>query len=134
MTPAYYTLASISTNRDEADKRVLGPARYFLALIPEALKKIDPKASHPGRIWEKTSNPEEQRALIHKIATGISESNAYNTVIHGTSEECIRQIENYRKVGCDEMFLTFVPHGGLWGTTGLFRQMRSFSDKVMSSY
>ena len=40
---AYYTLSSISKNRAEADRNVLGPARYFLALIPEALRKIDPK-------------------------------------------------------------------------------------------
>src|SRR2546427_8327079 len=45
-SPAYYTLSSISTNRAEADRNVLGPARYFLALIPEALKKIDSSANH----------------------------------------------------------------------------------------
>ena len=134
VTPAYYTLASVSTKREEADRRVLGPARYFLALIPEALKKIDPSADHPGRIWEENPNPEEQRALIHKIATGIPESDAFNTVIHGTIEDCLGQVEEYRKAGCEEFMLTFVPEGGLWAGSGLLPQIRFFSSKVMSQY
>src|SRR5881396_1392124 len=133
-TPAYYTLSSISTNRAEADRNVLGPARYFLALIPEALKKIDPLANHPGRIWEKMSYPKEQRETIRKIAAEIPESDAYNTVIHGTGEDCIEQIEGYRKAGCKEFMLTFVPKGGLWASTNLLSQIRLFSYKVLSRY
>src|SRR5207244_3875617 len=79
---AYYTLSSISKNRAEADQNVLAPAKYFLALIPEALKKIDSSANHHGRIWEKWSNPKHQRDTIRKIATDIPESYAYNTVTH----------------------------------------------------
>src|SRR6266568_1259876 len=131
---AYYTLSSISTNRAEADRNVLGPARYFLALIPEALKKINPLANHPGRIWEKISNPKEQREIIRKIAADIPESDAYNTVIHGTADDCIEQIEGYQKAGCKEFMLTLVSKGGLWSTTDLLEQMRLFSDKVMSNW
>ncbi len=131
---AYYTLSSISKNRAEADRNVLGPARYFLALIPEALKKIDSSANHPGRIWEKIPNPKDQRETIRKIAADIPESDAYNTVIHGTPDDCIEQIEGYRKAGCKEFMLTFVPKGGLWSTTNLLEQMRFFSDKVMSNW
>ena len=130
----YYTLSSISKNRAEADRNVLGPARYFLALIPEALKKIDPSANHPGRIWEKIPNPEEQRETIRKIAAGIPESDAYNTVIHGTPGDCIEQIEGYRKAGCKEFMLTFTPKGGLWSKTDLLEQIRLFSDKAMSNW
>ena len=131
---AYYTLSSISTNRKEADRNVLGPARYFLALIPEALKKIDPMANHPGRIWEKLSNPKEQRETIRKIAADIPESDAYNTVIHGTPDDCIEQIEGYRKVGCKEFMLTFVAKGGLWSTEAPLSQMRVFSGRVLGRY
>ena len=131
---AYYTLSSISTNRAEADRNVLGPAKYFLALIPEALKKIDPLANHPGRIWEKISNPKEQRETIRKIAAEIPESDAYNTVIHGTVEDCIEQIQSYAKAGCKEFMLTFTPRGGLWSTTGLLEEIRLFSDKVIRSW
>ena len=130
----YYTLSSISKNRAEADRNVLGPAKYFLALIPEALKKIDPSANHPGRIWEKIPNPEEQRETIRKIAAGIPESDAYNTVIHGTPGDCIEQIEGYRKAGCKEFMLTFTPKGGLWSKTDLLEQIRLFSDKAMSNW
>jgi len=133
-SPAYYTLSSISTSRAEADRNVLGPARYFLALIPEALKKIDPGANHPGRIWEKIPYPKEQRETIRKIAAEIPESDAYNTVIHGTAEDCIEQIEDYRKVGCKEFMLTFVPKGGLWASANLLSQIRLFSNKVLSGY
>ena len=128
---AYYTLASISKNRAEADRNVLGPAKYFLALIPEALKKIDPSANHPGRIWERLSNPKEQRETIRKIAADIPESDAYNTVLHGTAEDCIEQIEAYRKAGCKEFMLTFTPNGGLWSTEGLLEQIRFFSKNVI---
>ena len=128
--PAYYTLSSISKNRAEADQNVLGPARYFLALIPEALKNIDPSANHPGRIWEKLSNPKEQRETIRKIAADIPESDAYNTVLHGTADDCIEQIENYAKAGCREFMLTFVPKGGLWSSENLLSQIRLFARKV----
>ena len=130
---AYYTLSSISKNRAEADRNVLGPARYFLALIPEALKKIDPSASHPGRIWEKIPYPKEQRETIRKIAAEIPERDAYYTVIHGTADDCIEQIEDYRKAGCKEFMLTFTPKGGLWSTTNLLEQIRLFSSKVLSN-
>jgi alkanesulfonate monooxygenase SsuD/methylene tetrahydromethanopterin reductase-like flavin-dependent oxidoreductase (luciferase family) len=133
-SPAYYTLSSISTNRAEADRNVLGPARYFLALIPEALKKIDPSANHPGRIWETIPYPKEQRETIRKIAADIPESDAYNTVIHGTAEDCIERIEDYAKAGCREFMLTFTPKEGLWSTRGLLEQMRLFSNKVVNRY
>ncbi len=128
---AYYTLSSISKNRKEADRNVLGPSRYFLALIPEALKKIDPSANHPGRIWEKIPNPKEQRETIRKIAAEIPESDAYNTVLHGTADDCIEQIEGYQKAGCKEFMLTFVPKGGLWSTTNLLEQIRLFCNRVL---
>ncbi len=131
--PAYYTLSSISTNRAEADRNVLGPARYFLALIPDALKKIDPSANHPGRIWEKIPYPKEQRETIRKIASDIPESDAYNTVIHGTPDDCIEQIEGYRKAGCKEFMLTFAPKGGLWSSANLLSQIELFADRVLSN-
>lgn len=130
-TPAYYTLASVSRNRPDADRNILGPAKYFLALIPEALKKIDPSANHPGRVWEKISHPQEQRETIRKFAEGIPDSDALNTVIHGTPEDCIKQIEDYRKAGCREFILTFVSAGGLWSTNSFTSQIRLFSNKVM---
>jgi len=132
--PAYYTLSSISKNRAEADRNILGPARYFLALIPEALNKIDPNANHPGRIWEKMSYAKDQRETIRKIALDIPESDAYNTVIHGTPDDCIEQIEAYRKAGCDEFMLTFVPKGGLWSPTNLLSQIQLFSRKVLMPF
>src|SRR5438128_1979864 len=116
----------------QADRNVLGPAKYFLALIPEALKKIDPLANHPGRIWEKLSSPKEQREVIRKIAADIPESDAYNTVIHGTADDCIEQLEGYAKAGCKEFMLTFTPKGGLWSPTNLLSQIRLFARKVLN--
>lgn len=133
-SPAYYTLASISRNREEADKRVLGPAKYFLALNPEALRKINPSTTHPGRIWEGIPNPKDQRETIRKIAADLPERDAYNTVIHGTSEDCVEQIEHYRRAGCKEFMLTFAQPGGLWSAENLTSQLRLFSDKVLRRY
>ncbi len=132
--PAYYTLCSVSPERQRADRDVLGPAKYFLALIPEALKKIDPSAPHPGRTWEKMSHPRDQRETIRKIAQGIPEADAYNTVIHGTSKDCSEQIEEYRAAGCGEFMLTFVDGGGLWSPKSLSSQARQFAENVMSLY
>ena len=132
--PAYYTLASVSKQRAEADKQILGPARYFLALIPEALRKVDPSAPHPGRIWERLDNPKAQRRVIHKIAQSIPEQTAFDTVIHGTPDDCIQQVERFQKVGCRELMLTFVPEGGLWSTKGILPQARVFIEKVASYF
>ena len=134
VTPAYYTLASVAKVREKADRNVLGPARYFLALMPEALKKIDPSAAHPGRIWEQLPSPREQRETVRRVAVGIPESDAFNTVIHGTSKDCVEQIQDYRRAGCEEFMLTLVSEGGLWSTSGLFEQMRLFSRTVMASF
>ena len=132
--PCYYTLASASRDGNVADARVLGPARYFLALIPEALRKVDPSAHHPGRVWEEMSVPREQRETIRKIASTIPAQTALNTVIHGTADDCIEQVAQFQKAGCRELMLTFVPDQGLWSTKGLLPSIRFFADKVMSYF
>ncbi len=132
--PAYYTLASVSKNREEADRNVLGPAKYFLALIPEALKKVDPSALHPGHVWEKIPDPKKQREIIRKIASTIPERDAFDTVIHGSPDDCVEQIKGYRGAGCQEFMLTFVPSGGLWSSTRLLPLIRLFANEVMSQF
>ncbi len=131
---SYYTLACSSKNRDEADRNILGPARYFLALIPEALRKVDPSAHHPGRVWEKMSSPVRQRETIRKIASTIPEQTALDTVIHGTPDDCVDQIARFEKAGCREFMLTFASEGGLWSTKGLLPSIRFFAQKVMSYF
>lgn len=132
--PAYYTLASVSSGSAVADRNVLGPARYFLALNPEALRKVDPYAEHPGRVWEKYPDPKVQRETIRKIASRIPEKAAFDTVIHGSAEDSIRQIEEYQEAGCQEFMLTFVTKGGLWSTEKLLEEIRYFRRKVMGYF
>jgi len=132
--PAYYTLASTSSNSEVADRNVLGPSKYFLALIPEGLKKVDPSVNHPGPIWEKASHPKIQRKIIHRIASTIPDKPALDIAIHGTPSDCIEQIERYRNAGCQEFMLTFTPEGGLWSTKNLVPMIRLFSAKVMSYF
>ncbi len=132
--PSYYTLASTSSDREKANEDILGPARYFLALIPEALRKVDSSAHHPGRIWEKMAHPKQQRETIRKIASKVPEQTALDTVIHGTPTDCIEQISNFQKAGCQELMLTFVPEGGLWSTRGLLPSIRLFAQKAMSYF
>jgi phthiodiolone/phenolphthiodiolone dimycocerosates ketoreductase len=132
--PGYYTLASVAKTREEADRRVLGPARYFLALIPEALRKVDPSTKHPGRIWEKMTHPREQRDTIRKIAATIPEKVALDTVIHGTPEDAISQITEFQKAGCRELMLTFASVNGLWSAEGLLPSIKFFSERVQSQF
>jgi len=134
IVPSYYTLACASKNRDDADRDILGPAKYFLALMPEALRKVDPSAHHPGPVWEKTSNPKRQREIIHKIAQTVPDQTALDTVIHGTPSDCIEQIAAFQKNGCRELFLTFVAENGLWSTNGLTSRMGFFASKVLSHF
>ncbi|HZY94008.1 MAG TPA: LLM class flavin-dependent oxidoreductase [Candidatus Bathyarchaeia archaeon] len=131
---AYYTLASVSSDSEDADRKVLGPAKYFLALNPEALDKIDPGAKHPGRVWEKSPDPRVQRETIRKIASRIPEKDAFDTVLHGSAEDSIRQIEAYQAAGCQEFMLTFVTEGGLWSSEKLLEQIRYFRKKVVSYF
>jgi len=49
-------------------------------------------------------------------------------------DDSIEQIEGYRKDGCKEFMLTFVPKGGLWSSANLLSQIRLFSNKVLSRY
>lgn len=132
--PTYYTLASTSERAEVADQNVLGPSKYFLALIPEGLKKVDPSVKHPGPIWESASHPKTQREILHRIASTIPDKPALDIAIHGTPSHCIEQIDRYRKSGCKEFMLTFVPKGGLWSTKNLGSMMRFFSARVMNYF
>ncbi len=129
--PSYYTVASIANTREQADADVVGPAKFFLALIPEALRKIDPSIQHPGRVWEKSPDPRVQREMIRKIASLIPRETALNTVIHGTPSDCIEQISNYAKEGCREFLLTFTPTAGLWSGDEVLPMARLFAEKVI---
>ncbi len=132
--PCYYTLASASNNRDSAHSNVLGPARYFLALIPEALRKVDPSAYHPGRVWEKMAHPKQQRETIRSIASTIPSQTALKTVIHGTPDDCIEQIGQFQKAGCTELMLTFALEDGLWSARNLLPSIRFFAQKIISYF
>jgi len=129
--PSYYTVASIAHAREQADADVVGPAKFFLALIPEALRKIDPSIQHPGRVWEKSPDPRVQREMIRKIASLIPRETALNTVIHGTPSDCIEQISSYTKEGCREFLLTFTPTAGLWSGDEMLPMARLFAEKVI---
>jgi hypothetical protein len=41
-------------------------------------------------------------------------------------------IEGYRKAGCKEFMLTFIPKGGLWSSENLLSQIRLFARKVLN--
>ncbi len=132
--PGYYTLASTAPKREVADRNVLGPAKYFLALIPEALRKVDHNASHPGRVWEKQTDPKQQRETIRRIASTIPDKTALDTVIHGVPGDCIEQIARFQESGCQHFMLTFVPEDGLWSTKGLLPLIRFFAEKVIGYF
>ncbi len=131
IVPSYYTAASVSSNREEADAGVIGAARYFLALIPEALREIDPSVEHPGRIWEKVPDPREQRKIISQIGLKIPEEVALRTVVHGTPSDCVEQISQYVKQGCRMFHLMFTPSHGLWSGDEMLPMIKLFAKEVI---
>ncbi len=48
-----------------------------------------------------------------------------------TAEDCIDQINDYRKAGCKEFMLTFTPKGRLWSTANLLEHIRLLLEKAM---
>lgn len=131
---SYYTVASVSSDRGVADANALGPARYFLALIPEALRKVDPSFDHPGRTWEKVRDPREQRKLISEIASKIPEEVALSTVIHGTPSDCIEQLSRYTGQGCTEYDFMFAGEHGLWSPDASLSTAELFAREVIEYF
>lgn len=102
--PAFLPTTAISLDHEEARKEIERVARRFLVLLPSVLRMVAPEISHPGAPytlvhWMGHLKAEEMET-ISKIAEGISPELALKTVIWGTPEDCIGQIEDFIEAGC----------------------------------
>lgn len=102
--PAMLPPTVILRDHDEARKQIEGPAKRFLVLLPDILKMIAPKIKHPGASftlvrWMGRLSKEEMQ-IISNVAEQIPADLALKTVIWGTPEDAIGQIEEFIKAGC----------------------------------
>jgi len=102
--PALLPPTQISEDRDKAREQVEGASKRFLVLLPSILKMIDPKIEHPGAPytlvhWMSRLNKEDMK-VISDLAEKIPSEVALKTVIWGTPEDCIEQIEDFVESGC----------------------------------
>lgn len=102
--PALLPAATVSKSHDEAKKTIEGAAKRFLVLLPSILKMVAPQIKHPGLSYTLTYwmgyLRKEDREVISKVAQEIPTDLALKTVIWGTPDDCIGQIEKFVQAGC----------------------------------
>ena len=102
--PAFLPPTVISKSHDQAKNEIERAAKRFLVLLPDVLRIIAPKVKHPGRpftlaYWMGRLRKEDME-LISQIADQIPTELALRTVIWGTPDDCIEQIEKFAEAGC----------------------------------
>lgn len=102
--PAFLPAATVSRSRDEAEKTIEDVAKRFLVLLPSILNVIAPQIRHPGLSYTLTYwmgyLRKEDREVISRVTQGIPTDLALKTVIYGTPDDCIGQIEKFAEAGC----------------------------------
>lgn len=102
--PALLPATSISKDREKARKGIEGAAKRFLVLLPSVLKEVAPRVKHPGphytlAYW-KGRIERENFEIISQTAEEIPSEIALKTVIWGTPDDCIEQVDKFLKAGC----------------------------------
>jgi len=102
--PAFLPTTSISKDRDKAREDVESAAKRFLVLLPSIIKKVAPQVKHPGpnytlAYWKGQTEKENQE-IISRTAEEIPSDVALKTVIWGTPDDCIGQVEQFIEAGC----------------------------------
>ncbi len=102
--PAFLPATSISKDHDQAKKWIEGAAKRFLVLLPSILKEIAPQIPHPGPNYTlahwKGQTSKENFEMISQTAEMIPSEVALQTVIWGTPDDCLGQIEDFIEAGC----------------------------------
>jgi len=104
--PAFLSATAISNSRDEARRIIEKPAKQLLVMLPNILKIIAPQIKSPHNLtgW---SGQKKNRELISRLANDIPSDTALQTVIWGTPDDCIGQIEKFAKAGCSHFIFGF---------------------------
>lgn len=127
--PALLPATSISKDHDKAKKRIEGAAKRFLVLLPDILEEVAPKVKHPGPrytlVYWKGRIEKENFEIISKTAEEVPSKVALKTVIWGTPDDCIGQVEKFIKAGCRHI---------IFGIRGDFREAISLLGNGVISY
>ena len=105
--PALLQATSISKDHDTARKDIESAAKRFLVLLPSILREIAPQVQHPGpyctlAYW-KGRTDKKSFEIISQTAEAIPSEVALKTVIWGTPDDCIGQVEKFVEAGCRHM-------------------------------
>jgi len=126
--PALLQATTISKSYDEARETIEKVAKRFLVLLPSILTLLAPQIEHPGLRYTLTHwmgyLRKENREVISKVAEQIPTDLALKTVIYGTPDDCIEQIERFAEAGCRHII--FGLRGKDWN-----RQIQLFGSKVI---
>ncbi len=101
---ALLPLTQVSRDRDKAREKIESASKRFLGLLPDILKMLMPNLKHPGAPYTLVDwmgrLKKEDMTIISDLASQIPSKVALRTVIWGTPEDIIGQIENFVKGGC----------------------------------
>lgn len=102
--PALLPPTQISRDHDKAREQIEAASKRFLVLLPEVLKMIEPGIEHPGAPftlvhWMGRLRKEDMK-VISDLADRIPSEVALKTVIWGTPDDCVQQVEDFIESGC----------------------------------
>lgn len=105
--PAFLGATSISNDQEQARKDIERAAKRFLVLLPSVLQMVAPQIRHPGKShtlvrWMSHLRTEDMR-IITETAEQIPSELALRTVFWGTPDDCIGQVEDFVRVGCQHI-------------------------------
>ena len=98
---AYAPNATVSTDREAARSLILPIARTGVAIMPQQFEMLLPGRKHPGFRYSMAGTPDLK--LVTGLKATIPEDTALKTVIWGTPDDCIEQIESFAKLGCNHL-------------------------------
>lgn len=128
--PTLLPATSISKDYDKAKKDIERAAKRFLVLLPSILREIAPKVKHPGPYYTlaywKGRTDRKSFEIISQTAEAIPSEVALKTVIWGTPDDCIGQVEKFVEAGCRHI---------IFGTRGSnFKEVISLLGNDVVSY
>jgi len=97
---AYAPNSTVSTDREAARKVITPIAKTGVAIMPQQYEQLMGKR-HPGFEYSMAGSPDLKN--ITELKDTIPEDIALKTVIWGTPDDCIEQIESFAKVGCNHV-------------------------------
>lgn len=102
--PAFLPATVISKNRDQAKNEIERVAKRFLVMLPDVLGTVTPEVKHPGSAYTLVHwmgrLRKKDKEIISQAADHIPTDVALRTVIWGTPDDCIEQIEKFAEAGC----------------------------------